>query len=154
MPQKASNKQASVAESSAILPYSHLQESCPCTVLQECSTADLEWQTRIAVRSWLRLRADLIELTSRSGSRSSARIRSCIFCSEPSRNPSVHVLGRCARWGQLRAEFLAESGQGTTARAEEVAVAMLTMRPGMPGFGAAVRLCGEVDAAAKEFWSS
>ena len=145
--------EASIALSSATLPYQYLQAECPSQILAECRTVTLGWQAQIAVRSWIRLRAGYIELASRGESRSAARIRTCIFCSGPSRNSVVHVLGRCGHWVGKRASFLRAAGFSADAQAEKIAVAILTQRPSEEGFEPAVMLCAEVDRVAADFWA-
>ena len=96
--------EASIALSSATLPYQHLQAECPSQILAECRTVTLGWQVQVAVRSWIRLRAGYIELASRDESRSAARILSshclCIVSHaschiRPSRNQGLPQTVSC-----------------------------------------------------------
>ena len=140
---------AGLQVSSAILPYMCIQMPVS-TVLAQCREAGLDWATCLAVRSWCRLRADYIELAGRSGHRSSARDKSCIFCEGPARNPAVHVLGKCGSWTEARTAFLSATGLSSSSTPEEVALAVLKARPSERGFTAAVVFAREVDDKANE----
>ena len=141
---------ASLAESSARLPYTCVQSPVS-TALQECREADLDWDTLISVRSWCRIRASLVEVSTRAGRRSIARVQNCIFCGEPCRNPIKHVVGNCTHFSAEREKFK-RSYPGPLTSPEDVTLAVLQERPRGLLFKDALNLCTRVDREARKYW--
>ena len=111
----------------------------------------VDWDTLVKQRSWCRVRANLVELTSRAGRHSGAKIQSCIFCGEACGNPVKHVIGKCRVFTTARDEFKRRSPG--TENPEEITLAVLRERPRKASYKAAVELCAKVDRSARQYWS-
>jgi len=98
------------------------------------------------------MRCGYVELASRAGRRSEARLRNCIFCGEHSRNTNVHVLGKCRVWQQARNVFLNTAAAEAGATPADVAVAILSTKPHAQAFPTAVSFCEQVDHTAEQYW--
>ena len=75
-------------------PYAELRDT---SVLSPDDVwhSDLPWEALRGHRSLCRLRAGILELAHVNGRRTSASIKSCIFCSKKIRASHLHVLGEC-----------------------------------------------------------
>lgn len=62
----------------------------------------------LSLLSWCRLRAGLILLRHLEGKESAGRHQLCAFCHQGVRNVTVHCLGKCALWSDIRQRIVVE----------------------------------------------
>ena len=140
--------QHSIASSQSTVPYS-LVQSPVSGMLEQCRRLDLPWAVLINMRSWMRFRAGFVEVATQW------HPSSCIFCgmlargSGAPRRRQVHVLGKCSHWKVERAVVLHQLG-GALGRPDQIALAMLRVKPDEQAFACAVDFCAKIDAAARK----
>ena len=141
----------------ASVPYAVFQ-AVPVDNISLCRANNLPWRAQLSLRSWCRVRAGLVYLSSVNGrpsrpDRPSARQR-CIFCNIGiRRNATVHALGICKNFDALRNAFiLCHSLEGCSADA--ACTALLRTSPGVDGFMECLALFDAIDVAASRHWNS
>lgn len=141
---------ASLRTHQAQVPYTTFQDS-PSHVISEVRSLGFSWDVQIRLRGWFRLRAGLPCLRALHGRRSNARHQVCIFCGTGVRNATVHAIGLCRVWGELRNIFLAALA-GSPSSPDEICKSALGINARAAGFQEAVDLCYGIDRGASEFW--
>ena len=124
----------------------------PCLDLRASVRMDMAWLVRVGQRSAARFRAGLLSLGHRGRMRTSARTQTCIYCGGSMSRSAVHCLSLCPVFSQTRSRVVAALGAGHLVRAMDIAVAILRVRPGDPGYAEAMLLLRELDVACR-FWS-
>ena len=84
--------------------------------------------------------------------RSVARYQSCIFCGSVLRNGTVHSIGKCVYWRDLRHSFMQAAGISLDVSADVTTGLMLRCSPSTRRFEGAVRFGGAIDEADLYFW--
>lgn len=135
---------------SAQVPYNTFQHG-PSFALMRARSLNLDWDVQLQLRGWMRMRAGLPVLRALHGRRSNARFQRCIFCSDGVRNATVHCIGRCRVWCDLRAAFVEAAGMPSLGP-DRLCSAVLGVTPDDAGFVEAVRLCSEIDRGAGAYW--
>ena len=127
---------------SSVIPYSSVtdERSGILSTIPERSSCS----TQINLRSHLRFRCGLVEVSHVAGKRSSARFQSCRFCDTEVRNGVVHVLAKCTVFAAERNTFLTEADLHS-ASPDKVCLAVLRCPADSSAFEAACALCAVID---------
>ena len=133
------------------VPYTDLAGS-PSSLLADALRAELPWDVLIGTRSWIRLRVGYIDLGCRSGRRSRATARDCIFCRSGTSAAVYHTLGRCDHWATQRAVLLEALGLDRGAHPGFLTRTFLRISPESTAFPAAVRWAVDIEKQAAAFW--
>ena len=118
-------------------------------MLDQSRHLDLPWEVLINMRSWMRFRAGFVEVATQG------HPSSCVFCgmlardSGASRRRQVHVIGKCSFWRVERAAVLHQLEEGLC-RPDQIALAMLRVKPTEQAFASVVDFCAKIDSAARK----
>ena len=145
--QTATEQQVSIRQSSAALPHYLVHVDYPSTLLAQCARVDVDWDTAVGVRGFIRIRANLVDLTHTSIHGGQI----CIFGDTSCWNPVKHVVSLCRCWSALR-HAVEDQLEFSLRSADKMVVAILSATPSHQHFKDAVKLCHEIDVAAAHFW--
>ena len=135
----------------AQVPYTQF-ESAPGVGILEIKALGLSPEAQLCLRSWCRLRCGILVLRHLSGRVSCARHQECIFCGLAVRNATVHTVGVCERWKDLRRVFLSEGGLSQALSSQDMTLNFLSVdvRPG--ALEKAIIWAAQIDRCAYDFW--
>ena len=143
---------AVVARHRSHIPYSQF-DGAPGVVVTRLRFLELPSPAGLQVRSWLRLRCGLLDLSHIDGRRSAARVQSCIACGLSVRNPMVHCLSLCSHWSRQRAVFSACLVDGASLSAQAFALRTLCSSLDLDALVAMAAWAADIDMFVYDFWN-
>ena len=100
------------------VPYGCIQDSTS-HVLRAALRCGHSWEVLVAMRSWSRLRAGLLEVANRH----------CYFCGCPVKYAAIHCLGKYSHWSVRRATFVAAAAKTSEVGIRDLARLVLRAQP-------------------------
>jgi hypothetical protein len=142
---------AVVARHRSHIPYPQFDEA-PGLVVARLRLEELPTPVALHLRSWLRLRCGLLDLSHIDGRRSAARVQSCIACEGSVRNPMVHCLSLCTYWSIKRAAVLACLVDGASLSTQALALRTLSSSLCLDALVVMAAWAVDMDRFVYDFW--
>ena len=99
-----------------------------------------------------RLRCGLVELGHRNNVRTRARTQSCVFCQRSTSHLWAHVFGECTCWESIRISTAAAMGVPDDIRSWDLMFAIVSAKPGVPGYMQSLEYVRKIVLGADSFW--
>ena len=113
----------------------------------------LDWETRLNVFAFCKLRAGGMQFAALNGRRSRAKIQQCIFCQTRTRAARVHVLASCLAWQHHRQSVGMRLGLDFSDPPANVCRKILSCHPTSPAFRIVALWAADLDRGCVDFWA-